>query len=269
MKHLLSILLLAAGLSGCGQQTTVQKLTLSGSSTVAPLVAELARAYEQAHPGIEVDVQSGGSSRGVSDTRHGLANIGMVSRVLKENEHDLSPYTIAHDGITLIVHQDNPIAELSAEQVVSIYTGKINNWATLGGVDQPMVVVNKAEGHSTLELFLKHFKLANHDIKADLVIGNNQQGLKTVANNPWAIGYVSIGSAEYEAANGQPIKLLPLEGVPASTASVKAGNFPLSRPLNLVTAEPASGATLAFIKYAQSTAAHAIIEQHFFIPTGD
>ena len=136
-----------------------QRLTLTGSSTVAPLMAEIAKRYEKQHPDVRVDVQMGGSSRGIYDARLGLADIGMVSRALKPAEHDLTPYRIAMDGIGIILHKDNPVATLSDQQIIDIYTGKIQNWKTVGGHDQAIVVVNKAEGHSTLELFLHHFHL--------------------------------------------------------------------------------------------------------------
>lgn len=71
--------------------------------------------------------------------------------------------------------------------------------------------------------------------EAQMVIGDNQQGIKSVAANPGAIGYVSIGTAEYEENHATPIKLISLHGVAATVGNVKDGTFPLSRPLNLVT----------------------------------
>ena len=218
----------------------VQKLILTGSSTVAPLTAEIAKRFEAQNPGVRVDVQSGGSSRGIADARSRLADIGLVSRALKPDEQDLKSFTIALDGIGLIVHRDNPVQTLTDAQIVAIYTGRITNWRDVRGADRPITVVNKAEGRSTLELFLHHFQLKNSDIKAQVVIGENQQGIKTVAGNPLAIGYVSIGTAESEAALGTPIRPLAMNGVEASTAAVRDGRFPLSRPLNLVTFGPVS-----------------------------
>ncbi len=86
---------------------------LSGSSTVAPLAAEIGKRFESLHPGVRVDVQTGGSSRGINDARAGLADIGMASRALKASEGDLSSFTIALDGISVIVNRSNPAASLS------------------------------------------------------------------------------------------------------------------------------------------------------------
>jgi phosphate transport system substrate-binding protein len=82
---------------------------------------------------IYIDVQTGGSSRGINDARSGLANIGMASRALKENETDLLSFTIALDGISMIINQANPISSLDKQQIIDIYTGKIINWQQVGG----------------------------------------------------------------------------------------------------------------------------------------
>lgn len=241
------------------------KLVLTGSSTVAPLASEIGKQFEQAHPQVRVDVQTGGSSRGITDVRQGVADIGMVSRALKPEEKDLKSFPIARDGIGVIVHRDNPVQALSDQQLVDIYTGKTINWQPVGGHKAPITVVNKAEGRSTLELFLDYFQLKNSQIQAQVVIGDNEQGIKTVAGNPQAIGYVSIGTAEHDIANNTPIKLLPVGGVAASTQTVQQGTFPLARPLNLVTNTPPQGLQKEFIDFAQSQEVAEIVQQQNFV----
>ena len=252
--------------AGCSSSEPGKKLTLTGSSTVAPLAAEIGKRFESLHPGVRVDVQSGGSGRGVTDARQGLADIGLVSRTLKEDEKDLLPHSIALDGVCVILHKDNAVSSLKDDQVVAIYTGKVKNWKEVGGKDAPITVVNKAEGRSTLELFCHHFKLKTSDIKAHVVIGDNQQGIKTIAGNPDSIGYVSIGTAEYEAGHGSAIKLLPCSGVAASIENVKSKTFPLSRPLNLVTKNAPEGLAKEFIDFAQSEKVHDIVKEQYFVP---
>jgi phosphate transport system substrate-binding protein len=245
-----------------------EKLVLTGASTIAPLAAEIARRFESQHPGTRIDVQTGGSSRGINDTRTGTAGIGMVSRALKPADQDLQAHTIALDGVGLILNASNPISGLSRQQVIDIYTGKIINWKTLGGRDALITAINKAEGRSTLELFLGYLKLKNSDIRPHVIIGDNAQGIKTVAGNPNAIGYVSIGAAEYEARHGTPIKLLPLDGVAATVANVRNGTFPLSRPLNLVTRATPEGLARDFIAFARSEQVHDLVEAQYFVPVG-
>lgn len=242
-----------------------KRLTVTGSSTVAPLVAEIAKRYESHHPNVRIDVQMGGSSRGINDARMGLAEIGMVSRALKPSENDLTAYLVAMDGIGIILHKSNRVRHLSDDQIVGIYTGKIDNWQAVGGDDLPITVVNKAEGRSTLELFLHHFALKNSQIAAHVVIGDNQQGIKTVAGNPGAIGYVSIGTAEYEETRGTQIKLLAMAGQPATVDAVAKGEYPLSRQLNLVVKGPPRGLAKDFLHFAQSSEVKDLIEAQFFV----
>ncbi len=267
-KQWMLALPICLALTACHKKTDDQntRLTLTGSSTVAPLAQELGQRFEQLHPGIKIDVQAGGSSRGISDARQGLVQIGMVSRGPKPDESDLKWHTIARDGIAIIIHRNNPITALTPEQIIAIYTGKQRQWDAFGGKAAPITVVNKAEGRSTLELFLSYFKLKASDVKADIVIGDNQQGIKTVSGNPNAIGYVSIGTAEYEAGHGAEIKLLPLKDINPSTKTVQDGSFPLARPLNLVTREAPTGLAREFIDFAQSPQAWPLVEKQYFVP---
>lgn len=262
------LLLVAA--AGCARNHEHPgKIVLTGSSTVAPLAAEIGKRYEARHPGVRVDVQSGGSGRGITDARQGLADIGMVSRALKDDESELHAFSIARDGVSIILHKDNPVQALTDEQVVNIYTGKIMRWDMVGGKDAPITIVNKAEGRSTLELFLHYYKLKNADVKAHVIIGDNEQGIKTVAGNANAIGYVSIGTAEYDETHGVPIKLLSVGGVAATSANVANGKFPLSRPLNLVTRTPPEGLVNDFIEFARSADVHDIVREQSFVPIAD
>jgi phosphate transport system substrate-binding protein len=242
------------------------KLVISGSSTMAPLLSEMGKRFESIHPGTRIDVQTGGSSRGIADVMNGLADIGMASRPLKPQEQHLHGSVIAHDGITLILHRDNPVQELSDRQIKDIYTGVITNWSQLGAPEAPITVVHKAAGRSTLELFLHHFSLSSRDIQAHVIIGDNEQGIKTVAGSPHSIGYVSIGTAKYDATHGVPIRLLPLRGIPPTIETVREGTFPLSRPLTLVTKSPPAGLIKSFIDFAQSAQTHDLILSQYFVP---
>jgi len=273
MNKLLGLILLAICLeflySASFASTDIKlmgKLILTGSSTVAPLASEIGKRFELLHPGVRIDVQTGGSSRGIVDARQGIASIGMVSRSLKEDEKDLFAFSIANDGICIILHKSNKIKSLTNGQIVKIFSGQIKNWKEIGGTDSPITVVNKAEGRSTLELFLKYFSLKNSQIKAHVVIGDNEQGIKTVAGNPDAIGYVSVGTAEYSSTHNVSIKLLPISGIEASVKNVSNGHFPLSRPLNFVTKAIPKELEKEFIEFARSEKVHDIIRQQYFVP---
>ncbi|MEZ6095279.1 MAG: phosphate ABC transporter substrate-binding protein [Pirellulaceae bacterium] len=242
------------------------RLTLTGSSTVAPLATEIAKRFEKLHPGVRIDVQTGGSGKGVADARMGVADIGMASRALKPDEGDLVSHQIAADGVGLIVHQSNPIRELSTDQIIAIYQDRVNNWKEVGGEDREILVVHKAEGRATLEVFLQHFDIENPTVKADVIVGDNEHGVKTVSGAEGSIGYVSIGTAEADIEAGVPIRLLPLGGIDASTANVASGAFPMSRPLNLITTDSPSPLATEFIRYCQSSDVHDLVKSQYFVP---
>lgn len=263
LKKLLSAFIITFVTS---QVFAAENIAMTGSSTIAPLAVEIAKRFEKTHPNVKIDVQTGGSSRGVKDTRDGLAQIGMVSRKANEDEKELNFYTIALDGVSMILHKNNPVKVLTSEQIIKIYKGEIKNWKEVGGKDAPITVVNKAEGRSTLELFTNYFKMKNSEIKAAVVIGDNAQGIKTVAGNVNSIGYVSIGTAEAAIADKTEIKLIPMNGIDATTANVKNGTFPISRPLNLITKNVPSGMIKEYIELATSKQVFDLVLDQFFVP---
>lgn len=242
------------------------KLLLTGSSTMAPLMADLARRFESLHPGVRIEVQAGGSGRGISDARAGKADIGMVSRALTEKEADLKGFAIARDGVCLIVHRDNPVKSLSSRQVVDIYTGKTVNWKAVGGRDAGIAVLSAGTGYSSTELFTHYFGLSYGDIKAQAVLGDNPTRIKAVSENPNGIVYVSVGEAERNALAGAPIKLFAMEGIVATSKTIRSGDFPIQRPLTLVTKDLPKGLAKEFIGVSLSPQVTDLVKKHDFIP---
>ena len=211
------------------------KLVVTGSSTIAPLVAEIASQFEDQHSGVRIDVQTGGSSRGIRDTHAGVADIGMSSRHLKPSElASVETRIMAWDGVTFVIHKDNPVDTLSHQQLKEIYTGVNMDWSNVGGDKGKIVVSNRANGRSELDLVSDFLEVKPSQFRADVVDGETQQSLKTVITNKNAITYTSIGAAQDAVKRGEPIKLLPLNGVAASSDSVSSGEFPLARPLVLI-----------------------------------
>ena len=276
-RHLsfIAVCLGAAVVAGCrpfpiagGPSATTDRLTLTGSSTIAPMISEIARQFEKDHPGVRVDVQTGGSSRGIRDAKNGVADIGMSSRALKPAElTGLKTKTIGWDGVAFVVHADNPVGELTREQLIDIYTGRVDNWLALGGNDAPIVVSNRAAGRSELELIVKFLGLKPTDIKADVIDGETQQSIKTVTTNVNAIVYTSVGAAHHAAQQGEPIKLLPLGGVFPTIETVRSGEFPLARPLVLIQpAESSNNLARAFVRYAASSKVDNVTRSLGYVP---
>ena len=254
--------------SGCNNDDTKRvKLVLSGSSTVGPLVSEIGKRYEKANPDVRIDVQTGGSSRGIRDAKAGLADIGMSSRALKESEKvGRLEWPIAMDGVCFIIGGSNTVGELSESQLKQILRGEIKNWNELGGADAPVVFINRAAGRSELELVSGFFETEPSEMKADLIAGENQQGIKMVATTAGAISYMSVGASEEAIGLGSEIRMLPLKGVEATVKNVESGDFPLSRPLILVTSDKPSEATRQFIQYSQSQDVADLVRELSYVP---
>jgi len=190
----------------------------------------------------------------------------MISRELKPDEAALTAHPIAVDGVGVIVHRGNAVSNFTRQDLINIYTGKISNWKTMGGKDAPITVANKAEGRATLEVFLEYTGLDSADIVASVVVGENQQAIRTVVANPNAIAYVSIGSAASEAAAGTPVKLANCDGVEPTHENVAAGKFPIMRPLQLVTRGEIPVSAREFLDFLTAPANRDLIEAHLYVP---
>ena len=243
------------------------QLTITGASTVEPLVSQIAKRFEAHNPQVTINIKTKDQFTGLEETAKEKVDIGMVSRALTPSEKKaFQDFAIAREGIGIIVHQDNPLDALRHIDILNIYTGRIDNWREVGGTNNSIRVVHKSAKNSTQELFLNYFQLNNSQIEVNAVGQDNLQKIETIASNPDAIGYASIAIAEYNIANGVPIKLLPVSGIEATTAAVQDGSFPLSRPLNLVTKTEPSGLAKKFIKFAQSEKVHDLVTRHYFFP---
>lgn len=265
--------------SSCGQEAARAyardgvlrgRIEVTGSSTCAPLVAEVARRFEELHPDVRVEVQTGGSSRGIADAASGLADVGMSSRALTASERQgRVEHVLARDGVAFLVHASNPVEGLSDDELLGIYTGRIERWSEVGGPDAEITVIGRADGRSELELVTDYLGVEPADLVADAIAGENQQGIKQVASDPRAITYMSVGTSEFEVSRGVPIRLLPLRGVEASSKSIAAGRFPLSRPLILITPPDPPPLVESFLAHARSAAVHDLVRDHSFVPLAD
>ena len=245
-----------------------EKLSLSGSSTLAPLASEIAKLIEEDNPQMRIDVQTGGSSRGIADVRRGLVDIGMSSRKLHpQEEAGVNSHVVAFDGIAFVVHRDNPVSNLTQKEARAIYSGEITNWKQLSGHDASITVIDRAKGRSEKDLITDFLDLPAAKTKMNLVAGENQQCVKLVSGNKNAIVYLSIGTAEYESKNSGLLKLLSLDGIEASSQTVKEKTYPLRRPLLLISKEKQKKSSKTFLKLALSPKVNNLIEKFSFVPT--
>ncbi|MFO7793342.1 MAG: substrate-binding domain-containing protein, partial [Candidatus Saliniplasma sp.] len=154
---LVGILLVASVLmAGCTEDDGVDEVTVTGSSTVLPIAETAAEEFNKEHDDIQVSVSGGGSGYGINAIIEGTADIGMASRDIKQSEIDEVPdvveHTVARDGLAIIVSKsvyDAGIQDLTQQQVIDIYSGDITNWDELGGPDEDIYVVERADTSGT------------------------------------------------------------------------------------------------------------------------
>ena len=252
--------------SVCGAQ---ERLVVSGSTTVYPLMSDIVERFIALNPGITIDLHSGGTGKGITELRNRAADIAMVSRQLGENERDLFSFPLCRDGAAIIVHRSNAVKGLTGRQLSGVLTGKIANWKQLGARPGPIRLAWRTETQAIPEMILQQLKLKPQQVRSHDTILENADAVEFVANDTSAISLVALGVAERSAKSGAAIKLLAYEGVAASTRTVRDHTYLLSRPLLLVTRTAPTALQKRLIDYALSGAVTDLHEKHGFVPYQD
>lgn len=247
----------------------MRPLVIAGSGTMSPLVRAIADRYREQHPDVAIDIRPLGSDRGLAALRAKQADIAMFSRPLDESMTDLVGMPIARDGVSLVVHRDNPVRSLTSAQITAIYARRIGNWRAVGGEDRPIRVLAPEAGRSSAELFARHFAVDLATIPAIDIVTSNAQRLQRVAADRSAIVFMSVGEAERAVAAGQPVHLVAVDGIAATSRNVRKGDFPIARPLTLVTRGLPKGLAREFIEFALSSSVTGLIRQLDFVPYVD
>ncbi len=217
--------------SGSASGNAATTISISGSTSVGPLVEKLAEDYKGKNGSAKVEVNQIGSSAGITNAINEVSQFGMSSRDLKEEEksQNLTETIIAHDGIAVITHKNNKVKDLTMDQVKDIFTGKIKNWSELGGDDMEIVVVSREDGSGSRDAFQEIVGYESGDLLRESIIASGNGNIKTtVAGNKHAIGFVSF---EYLDESIQDVKI---NGVAATQENVLNGKYSLSRPFIMV-----------------------------------
>ncbi|MGI5894680.1 MAG: phosphate ABC transporter substrate-binding protein [Candidatus Merdivicinus sp.] len=231
-------------------------VAISGSTSMEKMAKALAEGFMAKNSDVTVDVQLGGSSTGITNVTDGVSDIGNVSRDLKDTETGLVGNEVALDGIGMAIHPDNPVNDLTIEQIADIYTGKITNWSEVGGEDMEIYVVGREAGSGTRDAFESITGVGESAVYASEQTSTGA-AKTTVASTPGAIAYVSFDSID------DTVKTLAVDGVAISTDTIRDGSYKLQRPFLMVTKEGAelSPAAQAFLDYALSEEGQQICEQ--------
>jgi phosphate transport system substrate-binding protein len=288
MAHLIIGLVCAVGLVWTANSHAAQSvIKIAGSSTIRSIINESSVPFGEKH-NVTFSIEGGGSSHGVETAATGKVDIGTASRYLKDTEKKKWPDIVAHlvgqDGVAVILNAALGITALTKTQIQYLYTGKIRNWKEIGGPDEPVILISKEIGRSTLDLFIEYADLEieenkimlrmHHRVKGEehfsmvdaRIIGSNQSAIIQVARQKGAIGYVSIGDALIFAERTKRIILPKLDGIEASKANVRNATFPITRPLHLVTNGQPTGIVKEYIDYVMSPEGQKHVAASNFIP---
>jgi len=254
------VFLVGAACGRPGGQAHSTLLTLAGSTSVQPFAEKLAETYMAAHPDVAINVQGGGSTAGVRAAQTGAAEIGMSSRHLKPSEEGLLQYTIANDGIAIIVNVANPVSELTRAEVAGIFAGEIGNWREVGGRDHEIHFVTREEGSGTRGAF-EEIVMGERGISPrGLVQDSNGAVREIVASDPDAVGFISLGLVD------ERVKALAIDGVVPTRQAIAEGRYAVARPFLFLSREEPQGTARAFIDFVLSPEGQAELAGEGLIP---
>lgn len=241
-----------------GGSTTTETKTVStdGSTSMEKVIGALGESFMKNNEGVNFTYNPTGSGSGITAVSEGRCDIGLSSRALKDEEkaNGLVETVLAYDGIAIIVNNDNPVTNISLEDLTKVYTGEITNWKDLGGSDGEIVLIGREAGGGTRDGF-ETITNTKDNCKYRQELTSTGDVITTVSTNPDAIGYASLASVK------DSVKALTVDGVTATEATIKDGSYPIQRPFVLVTK---SGVTLSktaqsFYDFATSSDANEII----------
>ena len=252
MKRLVPLLaaLLAALLLGCAAaEGSAGTVNTDGSSSMADVMAILQEVFRQQEPTVTVNYSGTGSGAGIEAVLSGTCDIGLSSRPLKPEEaaQGAVAWVVALDAVAVVVHPDNAVVSLSAEDLARLFTGEIVNWRELGGADAPVALYGRGAGSGTRSAFEDGLGITDR-CRYTNVYGSTGDVVGNVASNPNAVGYVSLSAA------GGGVRVLSVNGVPCTEETVLDGSYSLQRPFLFVTRadRPLTWAAQAFLDFAQS-----------------
>ena len=261
LTTVLVIALAALTLAGCAKKDA-SPVTTDGSTSMEKVIGTLGEAFKEKE-GIDVTYNPTGSGSGIKAVSEGTCDIGLSSRNLKDDEKasGLTGTVLALDGIAVIVNPNNPVSDLSVEQIASIYKGEITNWKDVGGNDAEIVLIGREAGSGTRDGF-ESITGTNDACKYRQELTSTGDVITTVSQNPDAIGYASLASLK------DNVKALTVGGIAPTEETVKDGSYVIQRPFVLVTKDGVELSETAkkFFDYATSAEAAEIISAAGAVP---
>jgi len=290
-KHLILVILLILILTTSCRKTTPpsggeslpqqsETIENKGSDTIVNLALAWAEYYQVLHPEIRISVTGGGSGTGLAALVNNTVDIANASRRIKPEEieaaqaNGIEPFEfiIARDAIAVIVNPENPIENLSLQQLSDIYSGKINNWLELGGEDRPIVRLSRETNSGTHVYFLEEvLRLGDKKNKTlfstDTLLMPSSEGIGVeIRQNPNAIGYDGLGYVTDEMKVVGVARTADSEYIWPSADTVNNGTYPISRDLYMYTSGEPVGLVKTYMEWILSAEAQQIVTELGFVP---
>ena len=239
-------------------------VSTGGSTSMNSVIEALSEGFAEVAPDVTVSYDPTGSGAGITGAVEQTLDIGLASRALHDDETGVTATTVALDGIAMVVNNENPVSDLSIEQLAQIFTKEITNWADVGGEDGEIVVIGREAGSGTRDGFESIVGVEDACVY-DQELTATGAVISAVASNKLAIGYASLSAV------GDTVKTLTVEGVECSEATVLDGTYKVQRPFNFITNDSVelSAAAQAFIDFAVSEDAAELIRLAGAVPLVD
>ncbi len=275
MKTMLKLLTTLGVLTLAAVAPQAATITVKGSDTMVILAQKWAEVYMSTHPDVKIQVTGGGTGTGFAALQNQQTDLCNASRKIRPKEVETcikafgrrpTEYRVALDGLSVYVHQDNPIEELSLEQLEAIYTGKIRNWKELGGPDAPIILYSRENNSGTYEFFKEHV-LQGKDFAAHAqTMPGTAAVLQAVSRARHGIGY---GGAAY-GVGAKHLRIRKTANDPAvepNEENVVKGTYPISRYLYIYV-NPAldKGPVADYLKWIRSDAGQAVVKDVGYYP---
>ena len=261
---------LAGVLALSSSASAAEKLVIKGSDTLgAKMVPQIAEAFRAENPDVTFEIAAEGSSTGVKAIITDTANIGMSSRDVRETEMaeaksngvDMNKIVVGSDGIAVIVNEKNPISNLTVEQVGQIFTGKVTNWAALGGKPGEISGYTRNTSSGTYKVFQKlAMNKEDYGEKTQKMAGNEQIAAE-VAKNVNGVGYVGLAYI-----NTPGVKVVAVNGAKPSVKTVNDGSYVLARALYYLTNGEPTGLTKKFVEFTLGPKGQKVVADVKFVP---
>lgn len=250
-------------------ETDSKTVVIRGSNTIGEeLAPALIAEFKKNHADAKFDVETKATGYGFAALRIGKCDIAAASRaaiqadldLAKDNNLEMNDYVIGAYSVAVIVNGNNPVANLTKDQVRQIFTGKIKNWNEVGGPDAEIHIYVRDPISGTY-LGFKEIALNNEEYAAHPKLATSYAALAgQIAADPFGIGYAGLAQAKTTG-----VKAVNIEGVEASDASVHAGKYPYARVLRFYTNKAKESAlTKSFVDFVLSARGQEIILQNGF-----